>query len=127
MKLGDLAKKLCRIADLDKVWRDYKHVYEHGHPKGISTGWFGFDEYFTLLKGQLNVLTGTPSSGKSEWLMAMTVNLAKNNDWNFFYVYSREPATHQNNVRISGKNNWKAFYRQIQQTKNEQRGEGYGF
>jgi twinkle protein len=84
MKIGDLVKNLCRVADLDKVWRDYKHVFENGHPRGISTGWRGFDNYFTIVKGQLNVLTGTPSSGKSEWLMSMTINLASNKNWNFF-------------------------------------------
>lgn len=60
-----------------------------GLPKGASTGWAGVDELYTVGMGQWTVITGTPGSGKSEWLDAMLVNLAESGSWRFA-VYSPE-------------------------------------
>lgn len=52
-----------------------------GLPKGASTGWRSMDELYTVAMGQWTVITGTPNSGKSEWLDALLVNLAKQGGW----------------------------------------------
>ena len=89
MKLGDYVRGSCRVFDLHQAWQDYQRLYKEGPPPGISTGWAGFDEYFKILRGQLNVLSGVPSSGKSEWIEGMAINLAKSNNFKVF-MYSPE-------------------------------------
>jgi len=65
------------------------HLYENGWEKGVSTGWFTVDEYYTVRPGEFTVVTGIPNSGKSEWLDALIVNLAKFHGW-CFGVFSPE-------------------------------------
>lgn len=87
--IRDAASKMCKIADIHTAFNRLEEYYHNGIPKGHSTGWLGFNQYFKLLKGQLNVLSGVPSSGKSEWLESMAINLAQNEDWKIA-VYSPE-------------------------------------
>lgn len=49
--------------------------------KGCSTGWEALDEYYNVVPGELTIVTGTPGSGKSEWLLSMCMNLAEQKDW----------------------------------------------
>lgn len=60
-----------------------------GLPKGDATGWDVVDDLYTVGRGQWTVVTGTPGSGKSEFIDAMCVNLAERGDW-LFAVYSPE-------------------------------------
>jgi twinkle protein len=69
--------------------QDILNYYDHGHDMGISTGWKNMDDYFKLMKGHLNILSGIPNSGKSEWLDALMVNTIDNNCWKWA-VYSPE-------------------------------------
>lgn len=52
-------------------------LWKAGLPPGDRTGWPSVDRLYTVVPGQLTVLTGWPSSGKSEWLDAMLVNLGR--------------------------------------------------
>jgi len=54
-----------------------------GREIGLSTGWASLDQYMTIAPGQLTVVTGIPSHGKSEFIDALTVNLAMRHDWRF--------------------------------------------
>jgi twinkle protein len=58
-------------------------LYEHGLPRGDSTGWGGLDAYYRVVPGQWTLVTGIPGHGKSEWLDALMVSLAKNSKWRF--------------------------------------------
>ncbi len=60
-----------------------------GLPRGQLTGWPDLDELYTVGTGQWTVVTGSPNSGKSEWLDALLVNLANKSPWRFF-IYSPE-------------------------------------
>jgi twinkle protein len=60
-----------------------------GLPRGSSTGWPSVDQHYTVGLGQWTLITGTPNSGKSEWLDALMVNLVKQEDWKF-YIFSPE-------------------------------------
>ena len=58
-------------------------LYDTGVDKGVSTGWMGLDKLYMIRPGILSVVTGIPSSGKSNWIDAMMVNIADEHGWNF--------------------------------------------
>lgn len=60
-----------------------------GLPRGDLTGWPSVDKLYTVGMNQWTLVTGTPNSGKSEWVDALMVNLAKQGRWKFF-IYSPE-------------------------------------
>jgi twinkle protein len=64
-------------------------LYETGYRHGHSTGWPGFDEFYTVRPGEFTVITGIPGHGKSSWLDNLMVNLARNQDWRWA-VFSAE-------------------------------------
>jgi twinkle protein len=63
--------------------------YNNGRQPGMSTGWKSLDEHYTVLPGEWTLVTGVPGHGKSEWLDALAVNLARDHGWRFA-VYSAE-------------------------------------
>lgn len=67
-------------ADLE---RDTFAFYDSGARPGKLTGWDNVDNYYTVREGELSVVTGVPSSGKSEFIDALIVNLAKSQGWSF--------------------------------------------
>lgn len=71
------------IFDIDDVEDKLDHLYYNGLRKGYSTGFESVDEYYTVVPGQWTILTGIPGHGKSNFLDAIMVNLAKNDDWRF--------------------------------------------
>lgn len=60
-----------------------------GWPSGSKTGWPSLDPLYTVAEGQWTLITGLPHSGKSEWLDALLVNLARADKW-MFAIYSPE-------------------------------------
>ena len=63
---------------------DVFNLYDNGVPKTIrpSNSSFGsFNHHFSLLEGQLTVITGIPSHGKSTWLEWYVLNLMKDYDF----------------------------------------------
>jgi twinkle protein len=66
-----------------------RRLYQQGLPKGCLTGWPNLDEFYTIAPGQWTLVTGIPGSGKSEWLDALLVNVARRYDWRFA-LYSPE-------------------------------------
>jgi twinkle protein len=50
-------------------------LWEEGLPPGDKTGWPSVDKYYSVVPGQVTIITGWPGSGKSEWLDALLVNL----------------------------------------------------
>ncbi len=69
----------------DKVF----DLYEYGASPGEPPGWASVEELYTVERKQLTVVTGVPGHGKSTWLNALTMNLARNSGWNFV-VFSPE-------------------------------------
>ncbi len=63
--------------ELDKLY------HNNGRECGLSTGWLGADRLYTIRPGEVTVVTGIPSHGKSEIVDAIMVNLAYNHDWRF--------------------------------------------
>jgi twinkle protein len=64
---------------------DVALLFEQGFRRGLSTGWIGVDEFYTVRPGEMTVITGIPSSGKSNWLDALAVNLFKSYNWSFCF------------------------------------------
>jgi len=70
-------------------------LYLKGTGKGFSTGFKSIDDIYTVAPAQLTVVTGYPSSGKSNWVDQITVNLAKNDDWKFAICsFENQPEIH---------------------------------
>ena len=66
----------------------YKQAF-HGNDEKFSLGWVAMNDYIKLLKPQLTIITGMPYSGKSNFLDAVMVNMAKRYDWRFL-IFSPE-------------------------------------
>lgn len=66
---------LKRAADL---YDELLELYDDKKAKGVSTGWKNLDAILGGIRpGEITTVTGTPSSGKSEWVNALLVNLAQ--------------------------------------------------
>jgi twinkle protein len=77
LRVGDLAE-LPLVARQPSTYRDRLHkLWKEGLPPGSSTGWRAVDKHYTVAPGRMTILTGWPGSGKSEWLDALLLNLAK--------------------------------------------------
>lgn len=62
---------------------DVKRLYKYGRPTGVSTGWPNVDPYYKVREGDWTMVLGIPGSGKSSFMMAMTMNMAREHDWQF--------------------------------------------
>ena len=70
-------------------------LFDKGSGKGFSTGYKSLDSIYTVATGQLTVVTGYPSSGKSNFVDQMMVNLARSNDWKFAVCsFENQPEIH---------------------------------
>jgi twinkle protein len=76
---------------LDKI----NDLYAKGTGKGFSTGYPTLDEVYTVATGQLTVVTGYPSMGKSNFVDQIMVNLARQHDWKFALCsFENQPEIH---------------------------------
>lgn len=67
-------------------------LYDSGIEPGINPGWPEMAQHYTVKGGYMTIVTGIPQHGKSEWLDALLVNLAKNQGWKFaFYSPENHP------------------------------------
>lgn len=70
-------------------------LYSKGSGKGFSTGYDSVDNIYTVAPSQLTVVTGYPSSGKSNFVDQLMVNLARNEDWKFAICsFENQPEIH---------------------------------
>jgi twinkle protein len=68
-------------------------LYRAGRTRGHLTGWTSVDELMTIRPGELSIITGIPSSGKSEFLDALMVNIARRYGWRFAICRFENPPT----------------------------------
>ncbi len=72
------------VFDFESVEALTDELYKNnGREGGVSTGWFNVDQVYTVRAGEVTVVTGIPSHGKSEFIDALMVNLAMNHGWRF--------------------------------------------
>ena len=84
-------------------------LYESGTVRGVSTGMDSLDKYYTILPGQLSVVTGLPGSGKSELIDQICVNIAIQKGWRFA-VASFENPPHMHIAKLAEKIIGKPFF-----------------
>lgn len=80
---------IAGLHEVDGMMDDLLKYYNEGMCAGLPTGFPNIDRYYTVMPGELTVVTGIPNSGKSEFLDALMINLAKNENWKFA-VFSPE-------------------------------------
>lgn len=83
------------LYDAEHFYDAVDDIYNNGMGKGASTGYHNVDEFYTVVEGQLTVVTGHPSSGKSEFIDQIMINMAQNDDWKFAICsFENEPRLH---------------------------------
>ena len=70
-------------ADMESLGNDLDDLYTNGLPKGTKIGFTNLDEYMSLEKGRLVIVTGTPGSGKSQFLDQVAEKMAVGHGWRF--------------------------------------------
>lgn len=92
---------------------DYHHnlyqMYEEGHGHGESTGYKTVDNLFTVKEGLCYIVTGMPSSGKSEFIDQIMVNLSTMKGWKHA-VASFENPPHVHIAKLAEKVIGKPFF-----------------
>jgi len=71
------------IVNVDDIYKDVHSFYVNGYPNGFKSGIPNFDDLLQFMLGQFTIITGTPSSGKSEFTDYIMTELARNHDWRF--------------------------------------------
>ena len=67
-------------------------LYRDGPQRALSTGWPSLDQYMKIREGELSVVTGVPGSGKSEFVDALMINLARQFGWRFAVCSFENPS-----------------------------------
>ncbi len=83
------------IYDADHFASQVDDLYATGLGRGESTGFMDVDDIYTVQPGQLCVVTGIPSMGKSAFVDQLMVGLAKRKGWKFAVCsFENEPRVH---------------------------------
>lgn len=85
-------------------------LYENGWERGYSTGWKVLDDNYTVRPGEFTVVTGVPNSGKSNWIDALCVNLARSAGWNIGMFTPENQPLEDHMARIIEKYTRTPFY-----------------
>lgn len=90
---------LFKVSDFHENLHNY---YNRTMERGALTGWQNLDHLYTIMPGEITIVTGVPNSGKSEWIDALMVNLAKNESWPFA-IFSAENGKEQHVTKLCEK------------------------
>ena len=83
------------LFDAGQFESDSLRLFHDGRERGLSTGFRNLDPLMTIVPGMLSVVTGHASSGKSEILDAIAVNMAMLHGWKFALCsFENSPADH---------------------------------
>tara|TARA_B100000035_G_scaffold306507_1_gene308635 strand:+ start:1069 stop:2853 length:1785 start_codon:yes stop_codon:yes gene_type:complete len=83
------------LFDAKHFFEEVDEIYEKGIGSGASTGYKNVDELYSIVEGQMTVVTGHPSSGKSEFIDQLMINLAETYGWRFAICsFENEPRIH---------------------------------
>jgi twinkle protein len=62
---------------------EMQDIYDNGYPNGAITGWNKFDKFIKFYSGYIGVVSGSPSSGKSNFTDELMIRICIHNDWKF--------------------------------------------
>jgi|TARA_A100001015_G_C15036920_1_gene736926 twinkle protein len=97
------------LYDAEHFYEQVDEIYQKGMGRGESTGYSNVDDLYTIVGGQLTVVTGIPSSGKSEFIDQIMINLAEQKDWKFAICsFENEPRLHI--AKLASKHIRKPFF-----------------
>lgn len=106
------------LYDAKHFYDQLDKIYEDGISRGESTGYDNVDDYYTIVAGQLSVVTGHPSSGKSEFIDQIMINMAQEKGWRFgICSFENEPRIHI--AKLISKYIKKPFFSGVQQRMNQ--------
>lgn len=71
------------VVEVRDVALNVMDLYRHGHTLGASPGTEGLKKLYTVKTGQMSVVTGIPSHGKSSWVDWVCYSLARDYGWQF--------------------------------------------
>jgi twinkle protein len=97
-------------------------LWGKGTGKGTSTGYSNVDQIYTVAQGQLTIVTGYPSSGKSNFVDQLMVNLGRTHDWKFALCsFENQPEIHISRLMelYSGKRFFEGTERMTQDEKDK--------
>lgn len=97
---------------------------KEGTGKGQATGFTSLDDIYSVVAGQLTVVTGYPSSGKSNFVDQLMVNIANQDKWKFA-VCSFENAPELHIARLMEIKQKKKFFDGKQKMTDEEYKEGF--
>lgn len=80
---GAQAYPIDGLFDAAKYADQVEDLYLKGFGCGESVGYTNVDELYTVVQGQVTIVTGYPSSGKSNFVDQIMMNLAMMKDWKF--------------------------------------------
>ena len=83
------------VSPASKFMDRLNDLWNKGTGSGVSTGYGNVDQIYTVAQGQLTVVTGYPSSGKSNFVDQLMVNLGRTHDWKFALCsFENQPDIH---------------------------------
>jgi twinkle protein len=65
------------VFSINDIFDEVINLYVNGTVGGLKSGWENLDPLYSVRDGDFTVVTGIPSHGKSEWLDALLVLMAK--------------------------------------------------
>jgi twinkle protein len=71
------------VFTINDNWSEIENIYYNGLPKGDKTGDEQLDEHIGFMKGELTMITGIPSHGKSIYLDQISLGLSIESNWRF--------------------------------------------
>jgi twinkle protein len=74
---------IAGIVTIDNLSEAIDRLYVEGLPRGVSPGWEALKRYYTVRPGEVTLVTGIPSHGKTGFLSALLINLAMQQEWVF--------------------------------------------
>lgn len=81
------------ILTVEDVYEEVKEYYLNGMPEGCKAGIGEFDELLSFSGGQLTVITGSPGSGKSEFIDYISTSIARKHNWKFSVCSFENPTS----------------------------------
>lgn len=89
-------------------------IYDNGVGQGESTGYPSVDQLYTIAPGMLTIVTGHPSSGKSEFIDQIMVNLSETKGWSHAICsFENEPRLHI--TKLISKHLRKPFFEEFEE------------